>query len=137
MIEVKKLSENAILPTLGTDGAGGFDLSALDRVELAPKQSMLVDTGIALAIPQGWVGIISPRSGMATKGIRVGARVIDSDYRGEIKIHLINDGLEVFEIRAGDRVCQIVVVPCMQKIRLVHNLPTTDRGVSGFGSTGR
>lgn len=137
MLKFKLLKKDSKLPERATDGAAGFDLYADDRIDLAPGASMLVGTGIAMAIPQGWCGQVNPRSSMACKRIRVGARVIDSDYRGEVMINLHNDGDQVFEIKAGDRIAQIIFLPIMTDFVEVDDLDSTERGEGGFGSTGR
>jgi len=90
-----------------------------------------------MSIPQGWFGQINPRSSMAVKRIRVGARVVDADYRGNIKINIHNDSDETYEIMKGDRIAQIIFMPCLQSIVQVDELDNSDRGSGGFGSTGK
>lgn len=140
---VKRLTDTAKLPTKGSDGAAGFDLYADEDCAVYPhpmaESRRLVSTGIALSIDPGKVGLIWPRSGIAVKfGMETGAGVIDSDYRGEIKVLLFNFGNSAFEIKRGDRIAQLLIVPVYgQSVVEVDDLSDTARGVFGFGSTGR
>ena len=141
-ILIKKLSKTAIIPKYETQGASGVDISAniKEDLTLATNESTLVPTGIAVSIPQGFEIQIRPRSGLAAKkGISVlnTPGTIDADYRGEIKVILINHGNEPFIIRNGDRIAQMVVCPIVQaKFEEVDELSDTERGSGGFGSTG-
>ena len=141
-ILIKKLSKTAIVPKYETQGASGVDISANinEDLTLATNESILVPTGIAVSIPQGFEIQIRPRSGLAAKkGISVlnTPGTIDADYRGEIKVILINHGNEPFIIRNGDRIAQMVVCPIVQaKFEEVDELSDTERGSGGFGSTG-
>jgi len=141
-ILIKKLSKTAIVPKYETQGASGVDISANinEDLTLATNESILVPTGIAVSIPQGFEIQIRPRSGLAAKkGISVlnTPGTIDADYRGEIKVILINHGNEPFVIRNGDRIAQMVVCPIVQaKFEQVDELSDTERGSGGFGSTG-
>ena len=141
-ILIKKLSKTAIIPKYETQGASGVDISANinEDLTLATNESTLVPTGIAVSIPQGFEIQIRPRSGLAAKkGISVlnTPGTIDADYRGEIKVILINHGNEPFVIRNGDRIAQMVVCPIVQaKFEEVDELSDTERGSGGFGSTG-
>ncbi|MEK9917948.1 MAG: dUTP diphosphatase [Pelagibacteraceae bacterium] len=141
-ILIKKLSKTAIIPKYETQGASGLDISANinEDLTLATNESILVPTGIAVSIPQGFEIQIRPRSGLAAKkGISVlnTPGTIDADYRGEIKVILINHGNEPFIIRNGDRIAQMVVCPIVQaKFEQVDELNDTERGSGGFGSTG-
>jgi dUTP pyrophosphatase len=141
-ILIKKLSKTAIIPKYETQGASGLDISANinEDLTLAINESILVPTGIAVSIPQGFEIQIRPRSGLAAKkGISVlnTPGTIDADYRGEIKVILINHGNEPFIIRNGDRIAQMVVCPIVQaKFEQVDELNDTERGSGGFGSTG-
>lgn len=141
-ILIKKLSKTAIIPKYETQGASGVDISANinEDLTLATNESILVPTGIAVSIPQGFEIQIRPRSGLAAKkGISVlnTPGTIDADYRGEIKVILINHGNEPFVIRNGDRIAQMVVCPIVQaKFEQVDELNDTERGSGGFGSTG-
>lgn len=133
------------LPTYGSDEAAGIDLiAAVDKsISLKPGERQLVPTGFSIALPKGYEAQIRPRSGLAYKyGITVlnAPGTIDSDYRGEIKALMINHGQEVFEIERGMRIAQMVIAPHEQVSWLqIFDFETeevTDRGVSGFGSTG-
>jgi len=138
VIQFKRLSPDAKLPTRATPGSSGFDLYCTARVDLPPGQRMLLPTGIAAALPPGTCGQIWPRSGMATRqGIDRLAGLIDEDYRGEIHVSLVNHGLDVAEFRPGDRIAQLVVVPCLTEAQEVEELDDTQRGAGGFGSSGR
>ena len=130
------------LPTYATDGAAGMDLyCALEEaVRLAPGQRMAVPTGLAIAIPRGFEGQVRPRSGLALKqgvGIINSPGTIDADYRGEIKVPLINLGQEPLLLERGLRMAQLVVAPvCRVVWQEVAGLPPTERGAGGFGHTG-
>lgn len=136
-VKIKLLNENATLPTKANSDDAGFDLYAPERVDIPPGCSYLVGTGLSMAIPRGWFGQVNPRSSMAVKRIRVGARIIDTPYRGEVNINLHNDSDETYEIKKGDRIAQIVFMPCLQEIVLMDELDNTERGTGGFGSSGR
>lgn len=135
---IRKKVPEAILPSMGSDEAAGYDLYASKETSIPPKGKGLVDTGIEMAIPFGAYGRIAPRSGLAWKNfIDVGAGVIDSDYRGEVKVLLFNFGEVDFKVSPGDRIAQIIienVVPTA--IKEVEELPSSKRGAGGFGSTG-
>ena len=126
-----------------SDGAAGMDLAAsLDAdVTIAPGKRALVGTGLAIALPRGFEAQVRPRSGLAAKhGVTVlnSPGTIDADYRGEVKVILVNLGDETFEIRRGDRIAQLVVAPVSAvEFREVEVLEGTARGSGGFGSTGR
>lgn len=125
-------------PNRATSGSGGFDLYSTVRVDIPPGCNAKIGTGIKMAIPEGWVGIICPRSGVAAKSRVVpGARIIDSDYRGEIFIDLHNRGQDTFEVLKGERYVQIIFVPVNTNLEYVDTLDdVTERGDGGFGSTG-
>ena len=136
---VKLLTETATVPTKGSEFAAGWDLYADQDCSWIGSR-YLVSTGIAVAIDPDKVGLIWPRSGLAAKwGIDTGAGVIDSDYRGEVKVLLFNHGDSLFQIKRGDRIAQLLIVPaCGQTIKVVSEFAgTTTRGENGFGSTGR
>ncbi len=141
-ILVKRLphGEGLDLPAYATDGAAGMDAVSAEAVTLAPGARHAVATGLAVAIPYGFEIQVRPRSGLALKhGITVPNTpgTIDSDYRGELKIILINHGTEPFEIRRGDRIAQLVLAPVTRASWLkVDELEETARGEGGFGSTG-
>ena len=138
---IKKLQKNIILPEYKTDGSSGMDLMAnIERtVKILPGEKKIIPTGIMVAIPEKYEIQIRPRSGLAAKnGISVlnTPGTIDSDYRGEIKIILINFGKDIFEINKNDRIAQMVVCPIIKvELKEVKNLPETLRGEGGFGST--
>lgn len=142
-INIKKLDENAITPTYGSLGAAGADLYALisDSLVIKPGETVLVGTGIAMEIPEGFVGLIFARSGLSTKkGLAPANKVgvIDSDYRGEIKVPLYNQSGSAQSIEKGERIAQIVITPfLLAEFEQVDELDATDRGTEGFGSTGR
>ena len=140
---IKKLQKNIILPEYKTDGSSGMDLMANveQTVKMLPGEKKIISTGIMVAIPEQYEIQIRPRSGLAAKnGISVlnTPGTIDSDYRGEIKIILINLGKDIFEIKKNDRIAQMIVCPIIKvELEEVENLPETVRGKGGFGSTGK
>jgi len=142
-ILVKKFDKNIELPTYKTPGSSGMDLIAnvKNKIIINPSKIAMVPTGIAVAIPKNYEIQIRPRSGLAAKkGISVlnTPGTIDSDYRGEIKIILINLGKKSFIIKSGDRIAQMILCPIAKgKLREVKTLPKTFRGKGGFGSTGK
>jgi dUTP diphosphatase len=125
------------LPEYSTEGAAGADLRAAEAITLPPGQRAAVPTGISVEIPPGHVGLVWPRSGLAVRhGIDTLAGVIDSDYRGEVKVVLVNHGQEPLAIAAGDRIAQLLVQP-VARVRFTRAaLAPTVRGPGGFGSTG-
>ena len=133
--------EGLPLPAYATPGAAGMDVVAAEDVDLAPGQRHAVATGFRVAIPDGYEIQVRPRSGLAFKhGITVPNTpgTIDSDYRGEIKVLLINHGTESFPVRRGERIAQMMLAVCTVAIfDEVEELCDTDRGAGGFGSTGR
>lgn len=142
-IHVKKLNKNAILPTYGSAEAAGADLYAcLDEpVTVLPGASAWIPTGIALEVPKGCAGLVYARSGLSTKrGLAPANKVgvIDSDYRGEIKVVLYNQSKEAQTIQPGERIAQFVVTPVLTPAyEEVAELSDTERGTGGFGSTGK
>ena len=141
-VEVKRLENghDLPLPAYATEGAAGMDVVSAEDVTIAPGARHPVATGLAMAIPQGYEIQVRPRSGLAFKhGITVPNTpgTIDSDYRGELKVLLINHGAESFAISRGDRVAQLVLAPVVQAgWDEVDELDATERGAGGFGSTG-
>ena len=137
-LRVKKLNQNATLPTRGSGGAVGYDLYSTEEVVVPPTHRALVGTGIAIVLPVGVYGRVAPRSGLAVKhGIQVGAGVIDPDYTGEIKVVLFNHGDKDFEVKKGDRVAQLILERCeTPEVEEVGTVEETERGAGGFGSTG-
>jgi dUTP pyrophosphatase len=140
-LKIKKLNSEAIIPAYQTKEAAGFDLHSIEDVIINPGERKLIGTGLAFEIEYGYEVQIRPRSGLAYKhGITVlnTPGTIDSDYRGEIKVLLINFGNESFEIKKGERIAQAVVAPVIQaEIIEVEELSDTERGSGGFGSTGK
>jgi dUTP pyrophosphatase len=140
-LHVRRLREDAVLPERAYEGDAGLDLSACDRHELAPGERAVVGTGLAVAIPEGYAGFVQPGSGLADRhGISIvnSPGLIDSGYRGEVKVILLNtDQGEPFVVEPGMRVAQLVVlaVPELELVEL-EALPTTERGARGHGSSG-
>ncbi len=140
-IEVKRLSDTAKIPRYATTGSAAADICAdcPDGLLLAKGERMLIGTGIALAIPTGFVGLVFARSGLASRGIALSnsVGVIDSDYRGELKIALCNNSEADYVIERGQRIAQLAIMPIEQG-SFVESLalPDTERGDGGFGSTG-
>lgn len=144
VLKIKKVRENAIIPKRATSGSAGMDLYAcIDApIELNPGDRVMVPTGIAIALPSAdLVALIFARSGLAVKkGVNLSnsVGVIDSDYRGEIQVGLINQSKEAYTLEAGERIAQLVVMPvCLLEPQQVEELDDTERGEGGFGSTGR
>ena len=142
MIElaIRRLREDAVLPERAYAGDAGLDLTACDRHELAPGERAVVGTGLAVAIPDGYAGFVQPRSGLAARhGLSVvnAPGLIDSGYRGEIRVVLLNtERSEVFVVEPGMRIAQLVVLPVPElEVAEVEELPESERGVRGFGSS--
>jgi dUTP pyrophosphatase len=139
-LPIQRLRADAVVPQRAYDGDAGLDLAACERVELAPGERALVGTGLAVAIPDGYAGYVQPRSGLAAKhGITIvnTPGLVDSGYRGELKVILLNtDAREPFVVEAGMRIAQLVVlpVPPVDPV-VVDELPGTERGERGFGSS--
>jgi dUTP pyrophosphatase len=141
-ILVRRLDEGLPLPERAHPGDAGFDLRAAVDLVLAPGERALIPTGLAVAIPDGFAALVQPRSGLAARhglGLVNGPGLIDTGYRGEIKVIAINlDPREPFEIHRGDKIAQLVVYPVPETtLREVAELPGSERGSGGFGSTGR
>lgn len=144
MIElpIVRLREEAVVPERAYAGDAGLDLAACERVELAPGERAVVPTGLAVAIPEGYAGFVQPRSGLAARdGISVvnSPGLVDSGYRGEIKVVLLNtDRRRAWTAEVGERIAQLVVVPVPELEPVeVEELPTSERGARGFGSSRR
>jgi dUTP pyrophosphatase len=140
-VPITRLRDDAILPTRAYPGDAGLDLAACERHELGPGERALVGTGIAVAIPEGHAGLVTPRSGLAAKnGITIvnTPGLVDSGYRGELRVILHNtDRHESVVIEPGMRIAQLVVVAVPEAaLREVDELPESERGSSGFGSSG-
>lgn len=143
VVPVKRLPNGVglPLPARATPGSAGFDLRIAEDVTLPAGEWRVVPTGIALAIPHGWEGQVRPRSGLAAKhGVTVlnGPGTIDADYRGEIRVPLINHGRDAVVLARGERIAQILFAPVPDvALTVVDELPDGHRGEHGFGSTGR
>jgi dUTP pyrophosphatase len=141
-LPIQRLREDAVVPARAYPGDAGLDLTACERVELGPGERALVGTGLAIAIPDGYAGYVQPRSGLAAKhGITIvnTPGLVDSGYRGELRVILHNTDLrETFVVEPGMRIAQLVVlaVPPLEPVE-VDELPDTERGAGGFGSSGR
>ena len=142
-INIKKLTEKAILPERGSAYAAGYDLFAdlEESIEIQPHETKMIGTGLAMEVPKGYFGGVFARSGLSAKeGLRPAncVGVVDADYRGEVKVALHNDGEVVREIKPGQKIAQLVVVPFLSvEFDEVKELSKTVRGVGGFGSTGK
>ena len=139
ILKVKKLSSDAIIPTQSNSSDAGWDLYALEHRYVPSNRRALIKTGISLEIPDGFVGLIWPRSGLAVKkGIDVFAGVVDAGYRGDVGVCLYNSSQTEFQVQAGDRIAQIIFQPVSQfRLSESNNLQDSSRGGEGFGSTGR
>jgi dUTP pyrophosphatase len=139
-LPIRRLREDAVVPGRAYAGDAGLDLTACERVELAPGERATVGTGLAVAIPDGYAGFVQPRSGLAAKhGITIvnTPGLVDSGYRGELRIILLNtDARESFVVEPGMRIAQLVVmeIPGIDPVE-VDELPESERGVRGFGSS--
>jgi dUTP pyrophosphatase len=140
-LPIQRLREDAVLPARAYHGDAGLDLAACERVELAPGERAVVGTGLAVAIPEGHAGFVQPRSGLADRhGITIvnSPGLIDSGYRGELKVILLNtDSEHAFVVEPGMRIAQLVVLEVPEvDLEVVDELPATERGVRGHGSSG-
>jgi dUTP pyrophosphatase len=139
-VRVRRLREEALLPRQAYEGDAGLDLAACERVVLAPGERAVVSTGIAVELPAGYAGFVQPRSGLAARhgiGVVNSPGLIDSGYRGEIRVVLLNtDRREPFTVEPGMRIAQLVVAP-VASVRLVEarELAASERGARGFGSS--
>lgn len=142
-IQVKKLDPRALLPTYGSEQAAGADLYAVTDgpVEIAPGETVMIHTGLALAVPEGYAGLVFARSGLASrKGLAPANKVgvVDADYRGEVMVALHNHGKIPQTIDCGERIAQLVITPFLTGLfEETQELDDTGRGAGGFGSTGR
>ena len=138
MIHWKRIGDHTLpLPRQAKPGDAGYDLAAPHDWVIHPGERATIPVGWTVAIPTGWVGLIQERSGLAMRaGLAVLGGVIDSGYRGEMAVIAVNTGEERIDIRAGDRIAQLVIVPCLHAESVeVEDLDETERGASGFGST--
>ena len=137
-IEILKVSPEAVLPTRAHPDDAGLDLYNLDDVLLEAGAGKVVKTGIALALPAGHVGLVADRSSLGKKGIKTAGGVIDAGYRGEIHIVLWNISPESIQLKRGERIAQLLILPvATPAVQEVSSLNETSRGVNGFGSTGK
>jgi len=139
-VAVRRLRNDAVLPVQAYEGDAGLDLAACEEIELGPGERAVVPTGIAVEIPSGYAGFVQPRSGLAARhgiGVVNSPGLIDSGYRGEIHVVLLNtDSVETFTVERGMRIAQLVVAP-VASVRLVEveELAASERGGRGFGSS--
>lgn len=139
-LKIKKLHDNAQIPTRGSEMAAGYDLFALEGTVILPGKRAVIPTGVAIELPEGVYGRIAPRSGLAVKnGIQVGAGVVDPDYTGELKVVLFNcDPQNPYVVKPGYRIAQLVLERFMvADVEVVDCVQETQRGDGGFGSTGQ
>lgn len=143
-IQVVQIDKGLPLPFYATEGSAGLDLYSVDDVSIPQNGIVKVSTGIKIAIPEGYEGQIRPRSSLGSKGLLIpnSPGTIDSDYRGEVVVALLNVRVSQwnlpFEVRRGDKIAQLVITPVVQpSITVVESLDSTARGEGGFGSTGR
>ena len=141
-VKIKKLNSKAMLPTYGSEYSAGADLYACmeETVTIQPGETVLIKTGLAMTIPEGYAGLIYARSGLATKkGLAPANKVgvVDADYRGEVMVPLHNHSRVAVEVEHGERIAQMVITPFLTaEYMLAEELDETERGEGGFGSTG-
>jgi dUTP pyrophosphatase len=138
MINITLLSEKAIIPSRRTEESAGLDFHTIESVTIPPGHRALLKTGISMSIPEGFVGLLWPRSKLASKlGLDTLAGVIDSDYRGEVMVSLLNTGFSFIEIKSGDKVAQMIIQnhSSHMQINVVDKLDNTMRGKEGINST--
>lgn len=138
-LRVKRLHPDAVIPQYKHPGDAGMDLSSVEAVTVESGEIVAVHTGLAFAIPSGYVGLVHPRSGLASRGLTVANApgTIDAGYRGEVKVLLVNLGKEPFEVAEGDRIAQLVIQEvAFLPLTETASLDDTSRGSGGFGSTG-
>lgn len=137
-IEVKKLTPDSILPTRAHPSDAGLDLYCSEDVILSPNEGRLAKTGIALAIPEGFVGMVADRSSLAKKGVKTAGGIIDAGYRGEIMVVVWNISKQEIRINRGERIAQLLIVSIRTPAPMeVKELNDTSRGSQGFGSSGQ
>ena len=135
---IKLLNADSKVPTKADPGAAGYDIYSTESVEISPSSRMLVSTGLSVSFKAGMYLRIAPRSGLSVRGIDVGAGVIDSSYRGEIKVLLINNSIDPIFLKKGDRIAQGIFEKYYDpEIHIVDILPSSERGSGGFGSSGQ
>lgn len=137
-LQIKLVGEDAVLPQYGSEVAAGLDLVSPREVTIPAWGSALIDLGIQIAIPSGYYGRIASRSSLALRGLEVGAGVVDSDFRGNLKVLLRNHSPNDFVIDKFDKCAQMIITPCAHvKVMTSEELNQTARGAGGFGSTGK
>lgn len=139
-LPIRRLRAGAVLPKRAYPGDAGLDLTAVESAELAPGEGATIGTGLAIALADGYAGLVLPRSGLASKhqiGVLNAPGLIDAGYRGEVRVILHNHGAQTFKVDAGMRIAQLVVV-AVEDVRLVEvdELPASERGEGGHGSSG-
>uniref|UniRef100_A0A6C0AYI2 dUTP diphosphatase n=1 Tax=viral metagenome TaxID=1070528 RepID=A0A6C0AYI2_9ZZZZ len=136
--KVKRLHQDAKVPQKADSGCAGYDIFSVDQIKLAPGERSLVATGISTEISKEYYLRVAPRSGLAVKGIDIGAGVVDSSYRGEIKVLVINNSGSDYLVEFGSKIAQLVLERCGDApVQVVDILSETERGYGGFGSTGK
>lgn len=137
-IKIKKLYPDVILPSYAYPGDAGLDLYSHEDFDLEPGKNKIFGLGLALEFDSGFVGLLKDRSSLSTKCVHCLGGVLDSKYRGEYKLNLINLGKEIYKIKKGDKIAQLLIMPIKQvELSEVLELKITDRGEGGFGSSGR
>ena len=138
-LEILRVSPDATLPKRAHSDDAGLDLFGLEEVNLSPKEGKVARTGIAIALPRGYVGLVADRSSLAKKGVKTAGGVIDAGYRGELHIVLWNISNEPIQLKAGERIAQLLVfpisTPAVKEVKEFDH--QTERGAKGFGSSGR
>jgi dUTP pyrophosphatase len=139
-LPIRRLAERAVLPNRAYAGDAGLDLSSCEAVDLEPGGRATIGTGLAIAVPEGYAGLVLPRSGLASRhgiGVLNAPGLVDSGYRGEVRVILYNPGRETFAVQPGMRIAQLVLV-AVEEVRLleVDMLPESERGERGHGSSG-
>jgi dUTP pyrophosphatase len=138
-LPIRRLRDDAVLPERAYAGDAGLDLSACERHELGPGERVVVGTGLAVAIPDGYAGFVQPRSGLAARhgiGVVNSPGLVDSGYRGEVRVVLLNTARQPFVVEPGMRIAQLVVLPVPElEPVVVEELPESERGIRGFGSS--
>jgi dUTP pyrophosphatase len=137
-INILRVHPDATLPTRAHPDDAGLDLYNLEDFKMAPGEGKMIKTGIALAVPQGHVGLVADRSSLAKRGLKTAGGVIDAGYRGEIHIVMWNVSKENFELKKGERLAQLMIIPiATPAVVEVKELDSTSRGAKGFGSSGK
>jgi dUTP pyrophosphatase len=137
VLKVRRLNNNAKLPTRAYHGDLGYDLYAAERCVINPSEQVAIGTGISVELPAGWGGFIKDRSSMAMKMIYTSAGVIDYGYRGEIKVLLRNDSKEPFTVKTGDKIAQLIPIQITDWKIIESDIQISDRNNNGFGSSGK